>query len=136
MEKLVDYVKYTVALAIGLLVYIPTNFLPTENSIAHWLLGLTVAALGVSALAGILMYTRATKLIIEDQTKDPKFWLGLWGNLHLWLLIGCYFIGACFFVSEKVIAPKPMAECRTEIQQPDGTKTTITFACKGKQETN
>jgi len=136
MDKLIDYVKYTVALAIGLLVYLPANFLPTDSPIHHWIIGLTVAALGISALAGILMYTRATKILLDGDTSDGKGWLALWGNTHFIVLIICYCIGAYYFVSHKVIAPKSPVECVAELPQADGSNVSIRFACVGKVVTN
>lgn len=136
MDKLLDYVKYTIALAIGLLVYLPANFLPTESSAHHWIIGLTVGGLGLSALAGILMYTRATKLILEGKSADDKNWMRIWGNTHFLLLAICYCFGAYYFVVQKIIAPTPSAECQAELVQPDGSKAIITFACKGAAKTN
>lgn len=131
MDKLIDYTKYTIAMAVGLLLYIPANFLPTESLFHHWILGMITSAAGISALAGILFYTRATRVALDNQTTDPKGWMKMWGNAHMWLLVVSYALGGAYFLAEKVVAPEPESECSVTLPQAAAAPLTIKFRCSG-----
>ncbi|WP_267554348.1 hypothetical protein [Rhizobium rhizogenes] len=133
MDKLIDYTKYTTAMAVALLLYIPTNLLPTESRLHHWILGLTTLAAGLSALAGILFYTRTTKVLLENQTADPKGYMTLWGNIHMWLLIVAYVVGAAYFFANKVIAPEPESECSASIPGTGTPPVMLKFKCSSSR---
>lgn len=129
MDKLIDYTKYTTAMAVALLLYIPANLLPTESRFHHVILGLTTLAAGVSALAGILFYTRTTKVLLESATTDPKGYMKLWGTLHMWLLVVSYIVGGLYFFADKVIAPEPEAECSASIPGTGTPPVMLKFKC-------
>lgn len=95
---MVDYFKYTVAMALGLVVYLPANFLPASSQIETIALMVSVALLGFSIATGLLFYTRATTIIVNKEDPEGDKWLGRWGNLHLWpllivLIATLYFFG-------------------------------------------
>ena len=45
---MVDYFKYTVAMALGLAVYLPANFLPASSDLETGILIVSVGLLGIS----------------------------------------------------------------------------------------
>src|SRR5689334_8808016 len=111
MEKLIDYTKYTTAMAVALILYIPANLLPTDKCWHHWILGATTLAAGLSALAGILVYTRASKLILANKQTDDKGEMTLRGDLHMWLLVVGYLVPSLDFFADKVVAAEAETEC-------------------------
>lgn len=130
---MVDYFKYTVAMALGLVVYLPANFLPASSQIETIALMGSVALLGLSIATGLLFYTRATTIIVNDEKPAGDKWLGLWGSLHLWpllivLIATLYFFGR-YMVWEKT--EKTTGECTVSLPSAEGGEPVIlTFPCK------
>ena len=131
MDNLIDFAKYTTALAVGLLLYIPANFLPHPNQFVFWTLFVTVLGLGASALFGILLYLRATTILTKSQEPNGDDWLKLWGCLHLCTLFLGFGIGAGFFIYCKVWAPSPAQSCTMTVSESGTTKSVLTFPCQG-----
>ena len=140
MDKLIDYIKYTTALAVGLLVYVPANFLPAGTWWERLTLIAVVGALALSALVGILFYARATTILVNTAPTPPggtppayapDGWLKLWGYLHLGLLATCFAVAGIFFAGYKVIGvvDTPSAECSAELTDSNGQPVTLTFPC-------
>jgi len=135
MDKLVDYTKYTLALAVGLLLYIPANFIPADATWKFIVLLVILGLLVISILAGIALYSRATKLLVADKdaTTDEKGWTRLWGNIHLWLLIGCFAATTPFFFYIKIWSPVPTLECKLSVKDDAGNPIEISIPCKSNK---
>lgn len=129
MDKIIDYAKYTTALAVALLLYIPANLLPTESIVHHCILGLTSLMAALSALFGILFYTRVTRVILDKKESDDKAWSRTWGTLHMALLVVAYIIGGIYFFADKVIMATPEKECSAAIPGTGTSQIVIKFKC-------
>ncbi|WFE92648.1 hypothetical protein K1718_27365 (plasmid) [Roseibium porphyridii] len=135
MEKLIDYTKYTLALSIGLLLYIPANFLPVRTGWHFYVLLVVLGLLIISILAGIALYTRATRVLIDDKRaiSDPKGYTTWWGTIHLWLLLVCFAATAPFYFYIKVLSPQPVIECKFTFIDPAGKEVKVSMPCKSKK---
>ena len=131
MQKLIDYTKYTIALGVGLLLYIPANFIPAPNNEARLFLAVLMIVLAVSVVCGILLYTRVTKILIENSaaTEDEKVYTRLWGRSHLWTLLVAFVCIAPYFGYHKVWTPSAKSECSAELTLATGNVVPVTFPC-------
>lgn len=132
MDKMVDYFKYTVAMALGLAVYLPANFLPASSDLETGILIVSVGLLGISIATGLLFYTRATTIIVNKETPAGDWWLGLWGSVHLWsllvvLVVTLYFFGR-YMVWEKT--EDPGEDCTVSLPAAEGDPIVLSFPCK------
>lgn len=134
MDKLVDYTKYTLALAVGLFLYIPANFIPIDVVWKFWVLMGVLCALVISIAAGLLLYSRATKLLVEnpDVKQDARGWIKLWGNLHLWLLLAAFLATTPYYFAIKIWSPSSTIECKIAVPAADGKEFDMTFPCTVK----
>lgn len=131
MDKLVDYTKYTLALAAGLLLYIPANFIPAHSEWERWPLIATVLMLVVSSVAGILLYTRATKLLLQPNPPASDGHIAFWGMLHQLLLVIAFVVAGYFFFVYKVWNPVPETSCTVSMTTSAGKPAELTFPCSG-----
>jgi len=134
MEKLIDYTKYTLALAVGLLLYIPANFIPAPEGHAFKFLAFVLVILVISIVTGIALYTRATTILVKNDaaTQDEKGWTRFWGNCHLWSLILAFLCIAPYYGYHKVWLPSSKVECALEVPMQDGQKLKLTYSCKSE----
>jgi len=129
MEQIVDYTKYTLALAAALLVYLPANFIPAPSPVEHWALIIAVLLLVVSAIAGILLFARATTIVVKGlpATADPLIAKCAW--IHQGFLVLAFLIAGYFFFVYKVWAPVAPAQCAATLSTPAGNPVQLTFPC-------
>ena len=132
MDKLVDYTKYTLALAVGIFLYIPANFIPNAVPWQFWVIQAVLAALVGSIVAGILLYSRATKLLVGDKDvkEDAKGWIKLWGRLHLGLLLVAFLSTTPYYFWFKIWKPSAGVECQLVFPNASGATGEVKFPCK------
>lgn len=129
MKDLIEYVKYTTALGVALLLFLPENFIPASSIWETRALQGAVIALAVSSLAGVMLYSRATTLLTKGGSHSGDRWLKIWGTLHLALLAAGFIVGGIAFIWHRVLAPGPSTKCVIEAPLTGGGKAQIQASC-------
>jgi len=134
MEAQVEYFKYTTALAVGLLLYLPTNFIPAATLYEFAALAFTWLVTLSSVLTGVLFYTRATTLAVTDKKLVGDAVIQRWAGLHLVTLVICFIGAAGFFVAHKIVVPQFFASpdpiaCTASFTDAAGKPASLTYPC-------
>ena len=128
MAKILDFAKWTLTLAIALFFYLQQNFLPAGKTPLYWIVVTTMLVAGASALLGIALYGRATKVLAQNSeaTFDPMVQkLGIW---HSGLLALAFAVAFGLFAWQKVLNP-PAAPARCTLSTGE---ITLSFDCAAK----
>lgn len=119
-KSLIDFVKYTLALAAGGFVYALEKFVPAETLQGRILLLVLLAVLLFSAILGIAVFAAATRALHagDDSTATYEDHIRKFGTWHSILLVAGM-LGLGGMLIERVLSPPEAAvdgicccECR------------------------
>ena len=104
MASILDFAKWTLALAIALIFWLEATFLPAERGPVFWIVLATMAVAAASALVGVGLYERATKVLAQDAKATFDDDVRRLGVAHSALLLAAM-VGAAGLFAHRVLQP-------------------------------
>ena len=132
-SKVLDYFTYTLALGVGLLLYVPDKFLPA-GPVGFWLVVLAFALTAISILTGLLIFGALNRMLSgKSTTPGLPAAVDKLGWLHLGTLAVAFLIALAFYVQRTFLPAAPAkADCTLSFPLP-GTSPpqilTLTHPC-------
>jgi len=115
VDKILDFAKWTLTLAIAVVFYLQSTFLPPQHGPLFAFVVVLMLVAAISVLLGVAVYMRATKVLAGNAKAgfdDLVRMLGFWHSLFLLVaLTGT----AGLFVWQLVDRPAAPARCEMEL---------------------
>ena len=120
MDKILDFAKWTLTLAIALIYYLQGTFLPPQHGPHFAFVVMLMAAAAVSVALGVLAYARATKVLAGNAKATFDDLVRTFGFWHSALLLAALAGTAGLFVWQLLYPAGAPGRCEIELSAATG----------------
>lgn len=111
MASILDFTKWTLALAVAQIFWLQSTFLPTGDRQVFVLVLAVMAIAALSAILGVALYARATKVLAENPDATFDDLVRVLGRAHAVLLVLALVGSAGLFIGRLFQPAEPAARC-------------------------